>query len=44
VPCIASVIVIFKERSKGEAAVIWLGSLVSAFLVGGLVARFLLLV
>jgi len=44
VPCIAAVIVIFKERSKGEAAVIWLGSLVSAFLVGGLVARFLLLV
>lgn len=41
VPCIAAVIVVFKERSKKEAAVIWLGSLVSAFLVGGLVARFL---
>ena len=41
VPCIAAVIVIFKERSKGEAALIWLGSLVSAFLAGGLVARFL---
>jgi ferrous iron transport protein B len=43
VPCIAAVIVIFKERSKGEAALIWLGSLVSAFLTGGLVARFLTL-
>jgi len=43
VPCIASVIVIFKERTKGEAVLIWLGSLVSAFVVGGLVSRFLML-
>lgn len=41
VPCIAAVIVIFKERSKGEAALIWTGSMVSAFAVGGLVSRFL---
>ncbi|SHE67095.1 MULTISPECIES: ferrous iron transport protein B [Caloramator] len=38
VPCIASIIVIFKERSKKEAALIWLGSFVLAFLVGGVLA------
>lgn len=38
VPCIASIIVIFKERSKKEAALIWLGSFVLAFLVGGALA------
>ncbi|WP_337960860.1 nucleoside recognition domain-containing protein [Caloramator sp. mosi_1] len=38
VPCIASIIVIFKERSKKEAALIWLGSFVLAFLVGGILA------
>lgn len=43
VPCIAAVMVIFKERSKGEAALIWIGSLVSAFVVGGLVSRLLML-
>ncbi|MCL6447497.1 MAG: ferrous iron transport protein B [Armatimonadetes bacterium] len=39
VPCIASILVIFKERSKGEAALIWGGSWVIAFLMGGLVAQ-----
>ncbi|MEW5899494.1 MAG: nucleoside recognition domain-containing protein, partial [Bacillota bacterium] len=39
VPCIASILVIFKERSKGEAALIWGGSWVVAFLMGGLVAQ-----
>lgn len=38
VPCIASIIVIFKERSKKEAIAIWLGSFILAFLVGGLLA------
>lgn len=39
VPCIASVLVIFKERTKKEAAFIWGSSWVAAFLVGGLVAQ-----
>ena len=38
VPCIASIMVMFKERSKKEALTIWLGSFVMAFLVGGLLA------
>lgn len=39
VPCIASVLVIFKERSKPEAALIWISSWLVAFLVGGLVSK-----
>jgi ferrous iron transport protein B len=39
VPCIASVMVIFKERSRGEAALIWGASWAIAFFVGGLVAQ-----
>ena len=39
VPCIASVLVMFKERGKGEAALMWLGTWVTSFLVGGLVAK-----
>ncbi|GAB6154254.1 ferrous iron transport protein B [Desulfosporosinus burensis] len=39
VPCIASIIVIFKERSKKEAAVMWLSTWIIAFLVGGIVAQ-----
>jgi ferrous iron transport protein B len=38
VPCIASIMVMFKERSKKEALSIWLGSFVLAFLIGGLLA------
>ncbi|MCX7695050.1 MAG: ferrous iron transport protein B [Caloramator sp.] len=38
VPCIASIIVIFKERSKKEATLIWLGSFILAFLVGGILS------
>lgn len=41
VPCIASVLVIFKERNWKESIVLWLGSFATAFLVGGVVARFL---
>ena len=37
VPCIASVMIIFKERSKKEAAFMWLSTWVIAFLVGGTV-------
>jgi len=39
VPCIASVMVIFKERGKREGALIWVGNLIIAFLVGGLLAK-----
>lgn len=37
VPCVASVMMIFKERSKREAAVVWLSTWVIAFLTGGVV-------
>ncbi|MEG0641936.1 MAG: nucleoside recognition domain-containing protein, partial [Clostridium sp.] len=39
VPCIASVMVIFKERSKVEAISIWIGSFITAFVVGGIVSQ-----
>ncbi len=39
VPCVASIIMIFKERSKLEATAIWLGSFAIAFLVGGVLAQ-----
>lgn len=39
VPCIASLLVIFKERTKREAVLIWLTSCVLAFFTGGLVAQ-----
>lgn len=42
VPCIASVLVIFKERSWKESLVLWLSSFLAAFLVGGVVAQFVL--
>jgi ferrous iron transport protein B len=38
VPCIAAIMVIFKERGYKDALLIWLGSFVVAFLVGGIVA------
>ena len=37
VPCIASIMIIFKERGKKEAAVMWLSTWVIAFLTGGMV-------
>ncbi len=39
VPCIASILILFKERSKKEAAMIWAASWVVAFLVGGIVSQ-----
>ncbi len=39
VPCIASVLIIFKERSKKEALLMWAGTWVIAFLVGGIMAQ-----
>jgi ferrous iron transport protein B len=41
VPCIASIMVLFKERKPLDAALIWLGSFTSAFLVGGIVSFFI---
>jgi ferrous iron transport protein B len=39
VPCIASILVMFKERTKKDAAIMWLSTWVIAFLVGGIVAQ-----
>lgn len=39
VPCVASIIMIFKERSKLEATAIWIGSFAIAFLIGGILAQ-----
>lgn len=38
VPCVASMMILFKERGWGEAVAIWLGTFVASFLIGGLVA------
>jgi ferrous iron transport protein B len=37
VPCIATVMVMFKERSRKEALMMWLGTWVIAFIIGGIV-------
>ncbi|SHK05743.1 ferrous iron transport protein B [Tepidibacter formicigenes] len=42
VPCIAAIMVIFKERSWKESAAIWIGSFVISFLVGGILAVFVI--
>lgn len=39
VPCIASILVMFKERTKKEAAIMWLSTWVIAFFIGGIVAQ-----
>jgi ferrous iron transport protein B len=39
VPCIASVLIITKERGKRFAAFVWVGSVVLAFTVGGVLAH-----
>ncbi|BBB91011.1 MAG TPA: ferrous iron transport protein B [Methylomusa anaerophila] len=39
VPCIASVIVMLKERGTKEGALIWVSSWIFAFVIGGIVAR-----
>ncbi|MCL5045618.1 MAG: ferrous iron transport protein B [Actinobacteria bacterium] len=39
VPCIASIMVITKERGKREGVMIWASTFVIAFFVGGIVAR-----
>lgn len=42
VPCIASLMILFKERGTREALLIWGGSWVVAFLVGGVVSQWLI--
>lgn len=42
VPCIAATLVIIKERGKQEGAIIWVGSWIVAFLVGGIVSQVLI--
>ena len=42
VPCIASLMVMLKERGIKEGMIIWIGSLVLAIGIGGLVAQMLL--
>ncbi|MFT9494082.1 ferrous iron transport protein B [Anaerosolibacter sp.] len=42
VPCIAAIMVIFKERSWQESALIWIGSFVISFLAGGILAQLVL--
>jgi ferrous iron transport protein B len=42
VPCIASLMVLFKERGWKQAVPIWLGSWVLAFGLGGILAQILM--
>jgi ferrous iron transport protein B len=44
VPCIASLMVLFKERGLKEATAIWGGSWAAAFLTGGILAQLFTLV
>ncbi|MDW7650126.1 MAG: ferrous iron transport protein B [Bacillota bacterium] len=39
VPCIATIMVMVKERGWKDGTYIWVGSLVTAFVVGGILAR-----
>jgi ferrous iron transport protein B len=42
VPCIASLMILFKERGVKEALAVWLGAWVLAFTVGGILAQIVL--
>ncbi len=42
VPCIASLMILFKERGFKEATTVWLGAWILAFGVGGLLAQIVL--
>lgn len=42
VPCIASIMVLFKERKPLDALLIWCGSFATAFLVGGVISFILI--
>ncbi|SHK45561.1 ferrous iron transport protein B [Paramaledivibacter caminithermalis] len=41
VPCIAAIMVIFKERSWQESALIYIGSFIISFLTAGILAQFI---
>ncbi len=41
-PCIASLMVMLKERGLKEASIVWMGTWVMAFLVGGILSQILL--
>ena len=41
-PCIASLMVMVKERGVKEAAIVWTGTWVVAFLVGGILSQILI--
>ena len=41
-PCIASLMVMLKERGTKEALVVWFGTWIVAFLVGGLLSQVLI--
>ncbi len=41
-PCIASLMVMLKERGLKEASIVWLGTWVAAFLVGGILSQILI--
>lgn len=42
VPCIAAFVVMLKERGWKEGMIIWFGTWITAFLIGGLVAQFVI--
>jgi len=42
VPCIASLVILFKERGLKQAVPIWLGSWILAFTLGGIIAQILI--
>lgn len=42
VPCIASLMILFKERGCREATLVWLGSWVMAFVVGGVFSQMMI--
>ncbi|MFA5527709.1 MAG: hypothetical protein WC996_03765, partial [Peptostreptococcales bacterium] len=42
VPCVASIMILFKERKLSDAILIWISSFAIAFAVGGIVAHLLI--
>lgn len=42
VPCIASIMVIFKERKLSDALLIWINSFIIAFAIGGIVSHIII--
>ncbi|MHB1418130.1 MAG: ferrous iron transport protein B, partial [Bacillota bacterium] len=42
VPCIASAMVIFKERGKKEALIVWPTIMIMAFIIGGVISQILI--